>query len=179
MEPVEAAQESKTMKIHFFSSAMAAAVLWLGSMTVSHGQEPVSTGIVQGTVPAAGTLTIRSDQTTTPLTFWGMERANIFTADGQLATVGDIEPGMPVTVQYAVRGKRWYISKVILPEQRANVVIGAPINIDPALRTRAANDNDPTTNPGSAAAIDNDITTVPASNSNGSGARIPVRRRAP
>lgn len=145
---------------------MAAAVLWLGSITVSHGQEPVSTGIVQGLVPAAGTLTIRSDQTSSALTFYGMERANIFTSDGALASIDSVQPGMPVTVQYAVRGNRWYISKVILPEERLVPVtpgLPAPVYLAPGLNSRAAWDNDITTQPGSRALIDNDITTQPGS----------------
>jgi len=170
---------------------MAAALVWLGSITVSHAQEPVSTGTVLGLAPAAGTLTIRSDQTSSALTFYGMERANIFTSDGGVAVIDNVQPGMRVTVQYAVRGNRWYISKVILPEDRPPVVLNVPAAVFPALRSRAANDgdittqpgsralidNDITTQPGSKAAIDNDITTQPGSRGNGTG--VQLRRRNP
>ena len=170
---------------------MAAAVVWLGSITVSHGQEPVSTGIVQGLAPSVGALTIRSDQTSSSLTFYGLERANIFTSDGALANVGSIQPGMPVTVQYAVRRNRWYISKVILPETvPAAAILPSPVFI-PELGSRAATDGDITTQPGSRALIDNDITTQPGSKaafdndittqpgSRGNGTGIQLRRRNP
>ncbi|RYD74620.1 MAG: hypothetical protein EOP84_19600, partial [Verrucomicrobiaceae bacterium] len=153
------------MKTFSLSSLVAAAVLGLGSITVSQAQEPVSTGTIQGLVPRAGTLTLRSDQTSRPITFYGIDRATIFTEDGQPALIGDLEAGMKATIQYAVRGNRWYISKIILPGARAPIsqadaaVAGAPINLDPALRTPAALDDDRTTQPGSKAAIDGDRTT--------------------
>lgn len=176
------------MKTRTLVPFFAAAALLLGTLP-SGAQETVSTGTIQGVVPQVGTLTIRSDQTTRPLTFWGMDRANIFTADGQPAVVGDLVPGMRVTVQYAVQGKRWLISKVILDAQRPPVVAGAPIYVDPALNTPAARDGDITTTPGSAAAVDRDITTQPADNAAFDGDittrpasesnQIRVRRRGP
>ena len=178
MEPVEAAQDSNAMKTSSFSSLLAAAVVGLGTITVSQAQEPVSTGTIQGFVPRAGTLTLRSDQTSRPITFYGVDRANIFTEDGQPAVIGDLQTGMKATVQYAVRGKRWYISKIILPGQRAvadqgqAAATGAPLYLDPALRTPAAMDDDITTQPGSKARIDNDITTRPGSSGNGTNFRI-------
>ena len=177
------------MKTRSFTSLLAAAALWLGSAVVSQAQEPVSTGIVQGLVPKAGTLTLRSDQTSRPITFYGMDRANIYAADGRPAVVADLQPGMQVTVQYAVRGNRWYISKVLLSEQRPAPIASAPVNAEPALRSRAATDRDITTQPGSRAAIDYDITTQPGNNAAydndittqpaSSGTRIPLRRRNP
>jgi hypothetical protein len=151
------------MKTHSFASVLAAAVLAVGTPALV-AQEPVSTGTIQGVVPKAGTLTLRSDQTTRPITFYGMDRANIFTADGKPALVGDLQPGMKVTIQYAIKGERWYISKVLLPEQRPAVVTGAPVNLDPALISPALRDGDITTQPGAKAAVDGDITTKPTGN---------------
>jgi hypothetical protein len=151
------------MKTRSLASFLAAAVLAVGTPALL-AQEPVSTGIIQGVVPKAGTLTIRSDQTTRPITFYGMDRANIFTADGKPALIGDLQPGIKVTVQYAIKGERWYISKVLLPEQRPVAVTGAPINVDPAVISPAARDGDITTQPGAKAAVDRDITTQPTGN---------------
>ncbi|MHA3771910.1 hypothetical protein ACXR0O_10280 [Verrucomicrobiota bacterium sgz303538] len=166
------------MKTSSLTSLLAAAALWLGSAVISQAQEPVSTGTIQGLVPWAGTLTLRSDQTHGPMTFWGIDRANIFSADGQPAGIGDLQPGMNVTVQYAVRGRKWYISKVMLSEQRSAPIVSVPLYSVPALTSRAANDNDITTQPANNAAYDNDITTQPGSYNN-YNTRIPVRRRNP
>ncbi len=152
------------MKTFSLGSLVAAAVLWLGSITATQAQELVSTGLVQGLAPRAGILTLRSDQTSRPITFYGIDRATIFTADGQPALIGDLQPGMQATVQYAMRGKRWYISKIILAAQRPSVVVGAPLYVNPALRSPAALDGDITTQPANNAAFDGDITTRPANN---------------
>ena len=177
------------MKLTKLFSAFAAAAVLFAAVPETQAQEPVSTGIIQGMVPKAGTLILRSDQTTRPITFYGMDRANIFTADGKAATVADLQPGMKATIQYAVRENRWYISKIILAEQRGNAVVGAPINADPALRTKAATDGDITTQPGAKAAVDNDITTQPANRAATDGdittqpasgqTRAPARQRSP
>ncbi len=109
-------------------------------------------------------LTMRSDQNQRLITFYGMEKANAFTADGQPAKMADMQVGQRITVQYATRGDKWYISKVILPAMTAPAAGGStPVNVDPATRSRAANDGDITTQPGSKAMIDRDITTRPGS----------------
>jgi hypothetical protein len=121
-----------------------------------------------------------------------MERANIFSADGKPALTTDLQPGMQVTVQYAERGNRWYISKVMVAEPRNNTVVGAPTNVDRALTQKAAKDGDITTQPGSKAAVDNDITTQPGSkaaidndittqpgSNNATSGRAPLHRRGP
>jgi len=176
------------MKLRLLAPLLALGFTCLGCPDAK-AQEPVSTGIIQGTVPKAGTLTLRSDQTTRPITFYGMDRANIFTADGKAATMADLQPGLQVTIQYAVQGDRWYISKVVLPEQRNTLPAGAPVNVSPAATSPAARDGDITTQPGSAAAIDGDITTQPGSNAARDGdittqpasrsGRAPVRVRNP
>src|SRR4051794_7366691 len=81
----------------------------------AYAQEPVSTGIIAGMQPKEGTLTIRSDQTNGLVTFFGADKANIFTSDGQPFLLQNLKVGSKVTIQYATRGKKWYISKMILP----------------------------------------------------------------
>jgi hypothetical protein len=156
-------QQPDTMKTSIIAS-LSAAALWLTGAPETTAQEPVSTGIVQGVAPKTGTLTIRSTQTARPITFYGMEKANIFSVDGSPALITDLEPGMPVTVQYAVRGDRWFISKVILSSNTQTTLTPVVPNAtvaSPALRSPAARDGDITTQPGSKAAVDFDITTQP------------------
>jgi formylmethanofuran dehydrogenase subunit E-like metal-binding protein len=89
--------------------------LVLATAGVVTAQEPVSTGIIQGIQPKEGTLTLRSDQTQNLTTFFGVDKANIQTTDGQVMTIDSLQLGTRVTVQYTQRGKQWFISKVILP----------------------------------------------------------------
>lgn len=152
------------MNTRFFSTVVALVTLACGGISTVQAQEPVSTGIVHGMVEKAGVLTLRSDQNQRLLTFHGMDKANVFTADGQPAKMADMQVGQRVTVQYATRDGKWYISKVILPAPAAAPAAGLPVNVDPAVRSRAANDRDITTQPGSAARIDGDITTQPTNN---------------
>jgi len=93
-------------------SLAALATLLVGNVV---GQELVSTGIIAGLQPKEGTLTIRSDQTNGIVTFFGADKANIFTSDGQPYLLQNLKPGVKVTIQYAARGEKWYISKMILP----------------------------------------------------------------
>lgn len=146
-------------------ASLSAAALWLNGAPQAVAQEPVSTGVVQGVAPKTGVLTIRSNQTQRPVTFYGIDKATI-TAGQRPALITDIQPGMLVTVQYAIRGDKWYISKLLLPENTvsslAPATVTVPVAVDPALRTPAARDDDRTTQPGSKAAVDGDITTTPA-----------------
>ncbi len=75
---------------------------------------------------------MRSDQTARDMSFNGLDHANIFTADGKALTIGDLSPGQRVTLEYAVRDKHWYISKVILSEPRpgADSVVANPASRD-------------------------------------------------
>lgn len=146
-------------------ATLSATALWLSGSPQAVAQEPVSTGIVQGVAPTTGVLTIRSAETQRPITFYGMDKATI-TAGDKAAVINDIQPGMQVTVKYAVRGDKWYISKVLLPASTSTsltpAAAAAPVAVDPALRTPAARDGDITTQPGSKAAVDGDITTTPS-----------------
>ncbi len=85
------------------------------TISTAPAQEPVSTGNIVGMEPAKGTVTIRSDQTNGMITFFGADKANVFTADGQPYILQNIKLGTKVTIQYAARADHWYISKIILP----------------------------------------------------------------
>lgn len=121
-------------------ASLSAAALWLTGVPQAAAQT-VSTGIVQGVAPTIGAMTIRSNETARPITFYEMERATIFSEDGNPAVLSDLEPGMEITVQYAVRRNRWYISKVIIPANEATTLESLspipPVYVEPALRIPA------------------------------------------
>lgn len=97
-------------------------------------------------------MTIRSDQTQGLITFFGVDKSNIFTADGKISTIADLPLGSRVTVQFTERDKQWFVSKVILPAANPPGVKpqsqqGLVINAEPS-DSRAfikANDGDITT----------------------------------
>lgn len=136
----------------FLRSLLIVAALLIGSTSFSFAQLS-STGIIEGYQPQAGTLTIRSDQTQGMITFFGVDKANIFTADGKAVTIAELPLGSKVTVQFTEREKKWYVSKVILPAanppgNKAPAPQGLIINAEPP-DTRAsinARDGDITTN---------------------------------
>ncbi len=151
------------MKTLVLASLSVAALVLTGGPS-AFAQDPVSTGIVQGVATKTGALTIRSNETSRPITFYGMEKASIARESGTPAALADVQPGMQVTVRYAVRGDRWYINKVLLPDATSAPALATiPAGSDPALRSPAARDGDITTQPGSKAMIDRDITTQPGS----------------
>lgn len=93
------------------------AALLLGGASVTFAQQ-VSTGVIAGYQPKEGTLTVRSDQTQGLITFFGVDKANIFTADGKISNIADLPLGSKVTVEFSERDKKWFVSKVILPADR-------------------------------------------------------------
>jgi hypothetical protein len=138
----------------FIRSFLLVAALLLGGASLTFAQK-VSTGIIQGYQPKAGTLTIRSDQTQGLITFFGVDKANIFTADGKVATIAELPLGSKVTVEFTEKDKQWFVSKVILPASApapgtklAPARGGLPINAEPSNSRAAitARDGDITTN---------------------------------
>jgi hypothetical protein len=117
------------MKTSFFAALAATAL----SLSCALAQQPVSTGIVEGITPKDGALTILSDQTHENLSFYGLEKATIFTADGKPLLLGDLLPGQRVTLEYAVRDNRSYVNNVILSEPRPEAPRDA---LSPAARER-------------------------------------------
>jgi hypothetical protein len=136
----------------FLRSFFLIAALLLGGASLALAQQ-VSTGVIQGFQPKEGTLTIRSDQTQGLITFFGVDKSNIFTADGKISTLADLPLGSRVTVQFTERDKQWFVSKVILPPAnppgaKTPLQQGLVINAEP-LDSRAsinARDGDITTN---------------------------------
>jgi len=101
------------MKTLSLRVALAAFVL-TSAPALSLAQAPVSTGIIESIDPKAGEMTMQSDQSKRAVTFYGLNTTNIFHVDGRAAPSTDLEPGKHVTIEYAERNGRWYISKVML-----------------------------------------------------------------
>lgn len=140
------------MKSLFFA-IIAALVCFTGT---SEAQDLVFSGRVVGVSPENGTLILAS----TPaahVTFSGLAHARIRTVDGRAVTLSQLVPGMRVSVAYAVAGKNWVVSRILIPAASAPEV--APVITDPRYKTLF--DGDITTKPGSSAAVDGDITTKP------------------
>jgi hypothetical protein len=125
---------------------------------------PVSTGSVVSIDRPGGLMVILSTETRGPITFFGMDKARIETRTGRVATFADLQPKMPVTVYYTPVEGRWYVARVLIPEPQAvPAAAGSELTSgeQKALRSKAANDGDITTEPGVKARIDDDITTQP------------------
>jgi hypothetical protein len=102
------------MNTRHFTTALAAACAFGLS---AQAQTPVSTGVVQAVAQEEGTLTLRANQPlAAPLVFHGMNKAKIETVDGKVANLGALTPGLSVTVHYAQRDNRWYVSRVVIPD---------------------------------------------------------------
>jgi hypothetical protein len=129
-------------------------------------QSTVAVPVVRGRVvvanPESRVMTVSIGPASTPITFYGMERARIERTGGRLATLAELRPGTEVIVHYVTQEGRWYPQRILIPD--ANLVVpAAPLSPaeSKALGSEAANDRDITTNPGVKARIDNDITTKP------------------
>jgi hypothetical protein len=100
------------MKKIFLS--LCASLLALGAgVSSARAQEPVTTGVVTEVIPKTGVLTVLSDQTHKPVTFYGAGKSNIFSTDGAPAQLVDLTVGRQVTVRYAERNGAWYIEKIM------------------------------------------------------------------
>ncbi len=104
---------------------VAAAALACTSIPRASADEVVSTGLIQSVSDKREQLTLHSEQSHSDLLVYGLDKANIFTADGKALTTADLQPGQRVTLEYAMRGQRWYVSKVILSEPRPAARVGA------------------------------------------------------
>lgn len=132
----------------------------LGSEKVVSG--PISTGTVVALDPQNATMIVQSNETRGPITFYGMNKARVETGSGRVVTFADVQPKMPVTVHYTPVEGRWFVGRVLIPDAQAVAPV-APLTSaeEKALRSKAANDGDITTEPGVKARIDDDITTQP------------------
>ena len=126
----------------------------------AHAQTPVSTGVVQAVGTQDGTLTLRANQPlAAPLVFHGMGKAKIETADGKVATLANLTPGLNVTVHYAQQDNRWYVSRVVIPDPTAatTTTTGTTAGATAVQPGNAATDGDITTRPGQGAAGDRTV----------------------
>ncbi|MES2569052.1 MAG: hypothetical protein V4710_03240 [Verrucomicrobiota bacterium] len=131
----------------------------------------VTTGSVTALVKERGALTVLSDQTRSKIQYVGMDRAVVRFGSGKPATLADLSVGQQVTVEYATVEQQAIVAKLIIPDPLPPAVVPAilaPTGLLPAeargATSRAALDNDITTQPGNKARIDNDITTNPGRN---------------
>ncbi len=136
---------------------------WMSANVLAGGA--VTTGTVTAVVKEAGTLTVMSDQTHGPLNYTGMDKVMVMFASGKTATLADVAVGQMVTVEYALRDGKTVTTKLMLPDPKPAVPLTNPIPLTAAERhaldSKAAKDNDITTQPGIKARLDNDITTKP------------------
>ena len=130
-----------------------------------HAQGPVTTGTVVSVAKEGGTIIVNSTQTGKPITLYGLEKASVMNSTGTALTIADVKPGALVSVHYQPRGDRWFVSRIVVPETPAATVPAATPTLTTseaaALRSKAANDGDITTEPGTKARIDGDRTTQP------------------
>ena len=141
------------------------AVVVLSSLSGSMlglAQGPMTTGTVKDVTKKPWTVTVLSDQTRRPIVYSGMEKAVVQFGSGKPATLRDVEVGQYVSVVYDVRGRNLIVNKLVIPDPKPPVpAISLTRSERRALGSKAARDNDITTQPGSKARIDNDITTKP------------------
>ncbi len=141
-----------------FGPGLAAAQGVRGGPTVSTGY------IIESSPEEAGALLIYSMERRRPIIFRALQGARVETASGLPAPWSALVPELSVTVQHAFRNGCWRVEKVMIPDAQAlpvyrpRMLTGAESH---ALRSKAYNDGDITTNPGVRARIDNDITTQP------------------
>lgn len=76
----------------------------------------VTTGVIEKISPDTGVMTVRTQQTQRPMTFYGIDKAMLEHTLGKQPTITDLAPGMPVTIRYAVRGKQWFVDKITYGE---------------------------------------------------------------
>lgn len=146
---------------HFGSAVLAIALM--PSQVLAAGA--ITTGIVTAVAKEAGTLTVMSEQTQGRINYTGMDKAAVQFASGKPATLAEVAVGQLVTVEYALRDNKPVVSKILIPDPKPVVIPANPAPLTAGERrgldSRAARDNDPTTQPGSKARVDKDVTTKP------------------
>ena len=109
-------------------------------------------------------MIVNSTQTGKPITFYGLEKSAVMNRTGTALTLADVKAGALISVHYQPRGDRWFVSRIVVPEPPPVVPSAAPsltVSEAAAVRSKAANDGDITTKPGTKARIDADRTTQP------------------
>lgn len=151
------------MKLRSLSLLVSALALVWCNVSVQ-AQDLVFSGAVVGVSPEAGTM-ILSNGPKVKMTLTGLHQARIRAADGRVVGLSNLRPGMRVSVAYLQQGQQWVVSRILVPAAATPEIV--PIITD--RRYRSLFDGDPTTNPGSKAAVDGDITTKPARSANRDG----------
>jgi hypothetical protein len=108
-----------------FRLSLVALLLLLGSALPAWAQN-VTTGTIERISPDTGVLTVRSNQTKRPVTFYGMDKAMLVQAQGRTPSLKDLAPGMSVTVQYAVRNNQWFVDKLIYGDEQPGGAAAVP-----------------------------------------------------
>lgn len=105
----------KTNMIHSLAVAVVLGTPVMGQQKeISQGI--VSTGKIVDVSKETGSLTLRSQQTVKDLVFRGLQTTPVYFSTGRRASFADIEPGKPATLYHAPSGKRWIISKIVIPD---------------------------------------------------------------
>ena len=148
-----------------FASGLAVAISLLASALPAAAQGPVSTGTVMSVEKQAGVMVLNSAQTNKPVTFFGLEKSKVMSAAGPEMTLGDLKPGMLVSVHYQPVGDRWMVGRIVIPSDTPSPVPAATPFLttkeSAEAKSKVATDNDRTTNPGIKARVDGDRTTQP------------------
>src|SRR5688500_379565 len=128
-------------------------------------QGPVTTGTVVSVAKEGGTMIVNSTQTGKPITLYGLQKASVMNPTGTALTSPDVNPGALVSVHYQPRGTRGFVSRIVVPETPPATVPAATPTLTTAeaaaVRSKAANDGDITTEPGTKARLDGDRTPQP------------------
>ena len=96
-----------------------AASLFLGfssAPALAQAEGRVTTGVIEKISTDTGVMTVRSQQTQRPITFYGIDKAMLVHTLGKQPMITDLAPGMPVTIRYAARGKQWFVDKITYGE---------------------------------------------------------------
>jgi hypothetical protein len=96
-----------------------AASLFLGVSSVpalAQVEGRVTTGVIEKVSADTGVMTVRTEQTQRPMTFYGIDKAMLEHTLGKQPTLTDLAPGMAVTIRYAARGQQWFVDKITYGE---------------------------------------------------------------
>ena len=125
----------------------------------------ITIGTVTAVARETGAITVLSEQTHKAINYNGMDKVVVQFGSGKAATFADVAVGQVVTIEYAMRAKKPVVARLLLPDPKPVVLpVKSPQLTQGEKRgldSKAARDNDPTTQPGSKAQTDSDITTKP------------------
>ena len=151
------------MKSRIFTLLLGTVFNLIAGLALLHGQGPVSTGRIQDISREDGILRLRPEQSGSgPITYYGMDKADIVTVGGKAVKLADLTPGMQVSVFYKKQDERWVVSKILIPDASATPSAPTGLTVVPTRQTNADADGDRTTRGPKSSVTDADRTTVPA-----------------